>query len=819
MLQQCLLTFASIAVLATSARALFADLPHAAGERLDFSSAVIVTPPGLGRVEEKAIAVLREEIQKRTGLELQRSTRWPEAGPVIALGLQSMSQAFAGPYAAKSAAAKIPGPEGFALSVQHEPRSAVVVSAIDRRGLLYGVGRLLRKMELSQGRIAVPADLQVTTAPKCELRGHQLGYRPKVNAYDAWTEAQFDQYIRELALFGVNSIEIVPPRTDDEPTSPHMKVPPAEMMIRLSEIIDSYGLDVWVWWPNWYPKMRTDYTNDASMQTELADREQLFRRLKRLDHILVPGGDPGNLVPDVLFPWLDKMAVALHRHHPQAKIWVSPQVFEPTHTWLDSFYRHINQKPAWLGGVVFAPWCPTELSEMRRIVDPSIKIRSYPDITHNLDCQFPVRNWDLAFAITLHRECYNPRPLAMKTVQNSLAPYTCGSLTYSEGINDDVNKFVWSDQDWDPATPVVETLRDYGRLFISPAISDDVAQGLLALEKNWTGALATNRQVDVTLQQWQQLDKSSPPAVTGNYRFQMNLLRAYYDAYVKRRLIRETELEAKAMNLLRTQAPEQGALVAMQAAQSCLALAQSEPVAADYRQRCEALADSLFKKIGSQTSVKRYGAQHRTRGAFMDGIDEPLNNVAWLRAQFALARELKDEAARQVAVDQILNRTNPGPGGFYDSLGEPGSEQRIVNSVAWKDDPGTMRSPRITFYYIIDRPQDRDIPLAWKKQACTLFGLPLRLVYDNLDPQASYSVRASYSGRESKLMRLVANELFVVADRIESRKATIQEFPIPRAATAGGRLELAWSCGEGQRSTEVAEVWLIKHAVDPKSTP
>jgi hypothetical protein len=241
-----------------------------------------------------------------------------------------------------------------------------------------------------------------------------------------------------------------------------------------------------------------------------------------------------------------------------------------------------------------------------------------------------------------------------------------------------------------------------------------------------------------------------------------------------------------------------------------LAKAQSEPVAVDYKQKCEALAGSLFEKIGSQTSVKKFGAQSRTRGAFMDGIDEPLNNAAWLRAQFAAVRELKDEPARLAAVEQILNRTNPGPGGFYDNLGAPGSEKRVLNSVPWDQDPGTLRSPRVQFYYEVDRPADRDIPLAWKKQAETLYDTPLRLAYEDLDPEASYSVRASYSGHTSRSMRLVANGKYVVSEHIEAGKPVIQEFPIPREATASGKLELVWTCGEGERSVEVAEVWIVK---------
>ena len=34
------------------------------------------------------------------------------------------------------------------------------------------------------------------------LRGHQLGYRPKTNSYDAWTPAMWEQYVRDLVVFG-----------------------------------------------------------------------------------------------------------------------------------------------------------------------------------------------------------------------------------------------------------------------------------------------------------------------------------------------------------------------------------------------------------------------------------------------------------------------------------------------------------------------------------------------------------------------------------------------------------------------------------------
>jgi len=60
-------------------------------------------------------------------------------------------------------------------------------------------------------------------------------------------------------------------------------------------------------------------------------------------------------------------------------------------------------------------------------------------------------------------------------------------------------------------------------------------------------------------------------------------------------------------------------------------------------------------------------------------------------------------------------------------------------------------------------------------------------------------------------MSLRANDRYLISDQIQSRKPPIQEFSIPPEATATGHLELEWSSGEGERSCEVAEVWLIKH--------
>ncbi len=59
----------------------------------------------------------------------------------------------------------------------------------------------------------------------------------------------------------------------------------------------------------------------------------------------------------------------------------------------------------------------------------------------------------------------------------------------------------------DPTTPVIETLRDFARLFIGPDYTETFAQGILALENNLKGPLLANNGVDSTLLQWQEMEK------------------------------------------------------------------------------------------------------------------------------------------------------------------------------------------------------------------------------------------------------------------------------------------------------------------------
>jgi hypothetical protein len=739
---------------------------------------VVAAPAG------KAAQVLVEEVEKRSGI------RWSQA-----------PTAGAGATAIRLAIDRSVGPaEGYRIQVSG---SVVSVDGADERGLLFGTGRLLLTLDMRKGAVSIADGARIVSSPKYPLRGHQLGYRPKTNSYDAWDVPMWEQYIRDLAIFGANAIELIPPRSDDDDDSPHFPLPPMRMMTEMSRIAHSYAQDVWIW----YPAMDRDYSDPKTVEFALNEWEQVYKRLPRIDAIFVPGGDPGHTQPRHLFALLEKQTAVLRKYHPKAQMWMSPQSFN--REWMEEFYGLVRKEPAWLSGIVFGPQTRVSLAELRAALPAKIPIRHYPDITHSRQSQYPAPDWDTAYALTEARETINPRPFGQARIFRLLQPLTMGFLPYSEGCNDDVNKFIWSALGWNPDADVTTVLRDYARYFIGAAYADTFAQGLAALEKNWQGPLLTNGNVETTLLQFQAMERAASPQVLLNWRFQQALYRAYYDAYTRRRLIAETASEESAMDALRT-AGAVGSLQAMARAEAIL----NNPAgpAPALRARIFELAEALYQSVRMQLSVPRYKAIAVGRGANLDTLDMPLNSRAWLAARFAEIRKETGENARLQAVGEIVEWTNPGPGGFYDDLGKTTRQPHLVRGAGFDADPAFLRSALIGFS------QGAAARSSWWDHAESLNDAPLEMRYTDLDPKAAYRIRIVYAGDASRVkLRLTAGGAEVHPWIEKPLPFRPVEFDIPAGAvTAAGELHLSFTrepgLGGNGRGCQVAEVWLMRSA-------
>ncbi|MEW6234242.1 MAG: glycoside hydrolase family 20 zincin-like fold domain-containing protein [Candidatus Omnitrophota bacterium] len=769
---------------------------------VDITQSVVIVPSSSSSREMQAARMVAEEVEKRTQIRWRLTAEWPqEHQPRIAIGrteaLQSSGFELNIPTASASA------PEGYRIWMEPKGDSPVIVVAgNDERGVLFGAGCLLRTLRMTNGKILFPRDYHVATAPKYALRGHQLGYRPKTNSYDGWTLNQFEQYIRDLAVFGTNAVELIPPRSDDKADSPHFPLPQLETMIGVSEICDRYGLDVWIW----QPCLDENYSDPRTIESALEEWESIYQRLPRLDAIFVPCGDPGHTPPDVLLPMLEKQAAQLKKLHPNAQWWIGPQGFDRDH--LQKFHDLISRKPEWLTGIVYGPWTRLNMKQFREWIPSYYPIRHYPDITHTTYCQYPVPDWDPAFYLTEGREPINPRPTDQAHIFRFTQPDTMGFIAYSEGCSDDVNKIVWSALGWNPDSPVIDILRDYSRYFIGLEYEDDFAQGLLALERDWRGPALSHAQIDLTLRQFRTMEEKASPRLFLNWRFQQGLFRAYYDAYVRSRLIHETDLENQALSRLQCSVKGE-TLHALSQARSILMQSVGQPASPAWKQRILELGESLFQSIRLQLDVRRYKAG-RSDGAMLDRLDAPLNNRLWLLQQFDEIGALSSEEERLERIDQIVNWKNPGPGGFYDDLGDPAQEPHLVKGEGFEKDPGMYQTARNNpDSSALSNPMTL-LPSSWKTLAVMLYDEPLRMKYDNLDPASQYIIRVVYADGP---VRLLADESYEVHPFLDERYKVL-EYDIPPQATVDGELRLTWrkpdNIPHAGRRNEVAEVWLMK---------
>ena len=794
---------------------------------IDLGKAVVIAPEHLGRREAKAVSLLVEEAEKRCGI------RWAVEG---AGSRSDGPKIYLGTAAAWKAARVTPPGEGVGAIAAEGYRIQsgsgwISITGADARGMMFGAGKLLRSVSFGPEQAAVEGGrIGGQSSPKYRLRGHQLGYRPKTNAYDGWDVARWEQYYRDLIVFGTNAVELIPPRSDDRDNSPHFPLPKDQMMREMSRLADEYGLETWVW----YPAMDRDYSDPKTVEAALKEWAKIFELAPRIDAVFVPGGDPGHTEPKYLLALLEKQKANLRRYHPQAQMWMSPQSF--TEDWMNEFFEIVERPETgrWLDGIVFGPQSRLPLDVLRKKLPERYPIRLYPDITHSVQCQYPVPDWDIAYALTAGREVINPRPEGEANILRRTLPDSIGFISYSEGCNDDVNKCLWSALAWDPARSVVDVLRDFGRYFVGPQEAEGMAQGLVELEANWRGPLAANTGVAVTFERFQDMERNAGPSVLESWRFQQALYRAYYDAYVQARLWDETGALARALGVLgrvneigfsgqptdidepTSGSPPNGVdpSLLLEEADRILAAPMLNPARADLRRRVGELGEALFQSIRMQLAVQRYQGEAVSRAANLETLDHPVSDVAYLRRQIAEIRRLDSAGAQAAAIRKLMKRTDPGPGGFYDELGNPMNRPHLVLGPGSVADPDFRSSPLIGCNYP-DHLGDQ-APMAWKHWAESLYDTPLRMRYTGLDPEARYRVRVVYSGDQAqRKIRLVANESIEIHPYLpRPRPPAPQEFDVPQEATRGGELSFAWTgeagLGANGRGCQVSEVWLIR---------
>lgn len=585
----------------------------------------------VGTDAEKAAEIFRNEIEARTGVRPEFSKDAPDIR-----------------FVADSSSPR----DGYIIEQNGEK---LTFKAFGIRGLIFATGMFLRKIEVSKDRITLIEDIGGEYIPDKRIRGHQLGYRPKPNSYDAWTLEDYRRYYLDLMFFGCNTVEHIPYDGLNAKRNSLMKYDTQDFLVEAAKIADEYDLDVSLWYPN----------DKESIDEGVERRKRVFDRTPRIDAVFPPGGDPGDYPADEFIKRCREYSSLLKEYHPSAQMWPSSQAPHSVPNWGEGLIKELEKLPDEIDGVIMGPNHAFELDELRRRVPQKYPLRFYPDITHNLRCEYPVHfdrnDWHYALATGLSRECTNPRPCEYRELHRRTRRYVIGSVSYSEGITDDVNKCVWSDMDFFPEVDVRDTLEDYSRLYFPSLPAQEVADRILGLELNWQTDPAENPCIDDNLSAWEALAKAHPD-ILENWRFNQCLFRAKCDAYLRHKRIVELKAVKKAKSEILS-----GRL---NSAKELLLSAHDER-SKQLRDDIEQLAKKLFEQIGLQTDVERYGADGWERGAVLETIDLPTTDRAWFLGRLENAEKMSPDDGADYMIRSV-RRNEVESDEYYFSLAEHG---------------------------------------------------------------------------------------------------------------------------------------------------
>lgn len=756
-----------------------------------------------------------------------------------------------------------PGTEGFVLvtgRLQGEKHALLI--GTDRRGILYAIGELLRRIEIAESGATIPEGLHLRRAPKWPVRGLIVGQghtMRQITGAREWTTGELQRAYVDYALAGANTFEL---GAGDRVTFDYLK---SMGLQALTVVNGNAGSGP----PEWQAKEaigRTGYLSPAIPEARaelLRQRENLFKNMPAFDYVHIKSGDGGGDESEAAAPYgktfvrlCEDYARLLHQYHPDAQVFVGNQKLDNAGD--RAIFEYFQTTPdTVLNGIVYGPgsnamgWTPGRrqdhrldlfeysgrgalggyLREMLHQLSPRQSILLFTDITHWVYSQYGLmdheliadRNyatpppWDFwmydrrpdpAMAMVYNRRTFFARPRNYYRVFQETTLFTIGDVAYSEGHHDHVNQWIYQRLFWDPQQSVEDVVREYARAHFGHAAAETMAEVIFLLEENLQTPIVDNDGIGELVKLVRRAGREMPDSVRDqNYLWRQYLQKACLDQYIQFDVRGQQAFFDRQVEVVRV-AMDTGRLrnVLQTVAEADL------PSPSKKMNRLKEEAAAL-----GEESDRLYGV--RNVGLF--NLEQDYVGFGWLKREAKSGAHADSDDGIRIHAQRIAGYEDPGPDGYYDNAGVPEESPHLV--YGWPYGDGGFNNA--------NRPSQRTMAFTTDEAR----GVTFR--YAGLDPHAQYRVRLTlvrprylprFADKQHQTRQSIYADETLLAENLELPEydADFFEYDIPKLETSDGGLEI-WmqkqaGVGEGLQSdvsiwrntggwgTLVSEIWLMK---------
>ena len=479
---------------------------------------------------QRAFAILADRIQQRSTVRVLQTSRRPSIQLALDSGLPA---------------------EAYRLESADGANGVVRVTGGSPRGLLYGVGKLLRTSRYDGGGFQA-STRRGTSAPRGSLRGMYFATHFH-NFYHQATDDEITRYVEDLALWGVNAFMVIFPMInlhgwDDPEAKPAM-----EMVKRYARVIRGLGL-----------QFATGVNNtlfiDAPKNIRATRLPDPTGRRGNSGHPICPSNPEGHayIIEHTrrLYAELAEVGLDIVVHWPYDEGGCACEHCQP---WGSNGYLKLSRDLTLLGRTLFpklksvlSTWMfdtPPE-GEWEGLSRAAAADRSWLDyILADAHEDFPRYPLDVGVPGKLPLLSFpeismwgnspwggfgaNPLPARFQRLWDQVKQVVEGGFPYSEGIYEDMNKAVVTQFYWDANRSARATLEEYVGYEFGPNVADDVLS-LVAMLEQAASASYRKQPVDTAAARRgaelaEGLDHCLPEWGRKNWRWEILHLRALLD--------------------------------------------------------------------------------------------------------------------------------------------------------------------------------------------------------------------------------------------------------------------------------------------------